>query len=46
VRDAIFETTLASVFQLLKMIEMNMVEEWVVLGFNKENPRNSPTPLG
>jgi hypothetical protein len=29
------------------MIEMNMVEKWVVsLGFNKENPRNSPTPLG
>jgi len=26
---------------------MNMVEECVVtLGFNKENPRNFPTPLG
>jgi hypothetical protein len=26
---------------------MNMVEEWVVtLGFNKENLRNFPTPLG
>ncbi len=38
---------LASVFQLLAIIEMNMVEEWVVtLGFNKENPRNSPAPLG
>jgi hypothetical protein len=24
---------------------MNMVEEWVVtLGFNKEKPRNFPTP--
>jgi hypothetical protein len=29
------------VFQLLKNIEMNMVEEWVVtLGFNKKNPGN------
>jgi len=38
---------LASVFQLSKRIEMNMVEEWVVtLVFNKENPKNFPTPLG
>jgi hypothetical protein len=37
---------LASVFQLSKRIEMNMVEEQVVtLGFNKENPRNSRAPL-
>jgi hypothetical protein len=32
---------------LSKRIEMNIVEEWVVIfRFNKENPRNSPTPLG
>jgi hypothetical protein len=38
--------TLASVFQLSKQIEMNMVEKRVVtLGFNKENVKNSPTPL-
>ncbi len=33
-------------FQLLTRIKMNMVEEQVVtLGFNKKNPRNSPTPF-
>jgi len=36
---------MASVFQLLKRIEMNMVEEEVVtFGFNKENPRNYLAP--
>jgi hypothetical protein len=41
------QPTLANVFQLLEKIEMNMVEEHMVtLGFNKDNPRNSPTPLG
>jgi hypothetical protein len=41
------QPTLVSVFQLSERIEMNMVEERVVtLGFNKENPRNFPTPLG
>jgi hypothetical protein len=39
--------TLASVFQSSERIEMNMVEEWAVtLGFNIDNPRNSPTPSG
>jgi hypothetical protein len=41
----ILQPTLASVFQLLERIGMNMVEEQVVtIGFNKENPRNFPTP--
>jgi hypothetical protein len=41
------QPTLASVFQLLKRIEMNMVVKWVItLGFNKENPKNFQTPLG
>jgi hypothetical protein len=40
------QPTLANVFQLLERIEMNMVKEQAVtLGFNKDNPRNSPTPL-
>jgi len=39
------QSTLASVFQLSKRIEMNMVEEQVVtIRFNKENPKSSSTP--
>jgi len=50
-RDAILlqhaQPTLASVFQLLERIEMNMVEEWVVTSaFDKENPIFFPIPLG
>ncbi len=41
------QLALANVFKLLERIEMNMVEEWVVtLRFNKENPKNFPTPSG
>jgi hypothetical protein len=38
--------TLANVFQLLKCIDLNMVEEHVVtINFNKDNLRNILTPL-
>jgi hypothetical protein len=38
------QPTLVSMFQLLECMELNMVKEHVViLGFNKDNPRNSST---
>jgi hypothetical protein len=40
------QPTLASVFQLLKCIDLNMVEEHVVtINFNKDNLKNILTPL-
>jgi hypothetical protein len=38
------QPTLVSMFQLLECMELNMVKKCVViLGFNKDNPRNSST---
>jgi hypothetical protein len=40
------QPTLASVFQLLKCTDLNMVEEHVVtINFNKDNLKNIFTPL-
>jgi hypothetical protein len=39
------QPTLASVFQLLEYIEMNIVDLWMVtFGFKKENTMNASTP--
>jgi hypothetical protein len=40
------QPTLANMFQLLKCINLNMVEEHVVtINFNKDNLKNILTPL-